>query len=296
MKNINLNIAGAVVHYDEFIKKLPILSLKNKNIHFTAYEGPNRCKWNGGRINRGITLTPEIIQRYNKFGVSLSLTFTNPTIDLSDEVGLDLLEQLHISGKKYNIKNKIVLLNEDLRKFLRENYDFTLIYSITGHPSNIVLSENTLKYYKELETKYDYIVPKFEHVFQKKFYEAVDTSKYELLINDTCKYACPYYKEHFEKIALQNSLSENPWSEFGHDACKKVEECWLPLEKFNPWDGSKKDRETHGENLGMNYTTEMIKKALKLGYSCFKLSGRENPTDFILFEIEKFCNDINGKG
>ena len=42
-----------------------------------------------------------------------------------------------------------------------------------------------IKYYKDLETKYDYIVPKFEVVFEPKFYENVDTSKYELLIKDT---------------------------------------------------------------------------------------------------------------
>ncbi len=290
---INLNIAGAVVHYDAFIKQIPIHKLTNKNIAFNVYEGPNLCQWNGGRINRNIKLTEEVIQRYNKFGITISLTFTNPTIDLSDQVGNELLQWLDESQKKYNVKNKIVLVNDELRKYLRDNYDFELIYSITGHPSNTKLTDDALARYKDLETKYDWIVPKFEVVFEPKFYENVDTSKYELLINDTCIYSCPKYYEHFKAIAEQNTISKNPWEELGHEHCFKVEECWLPKEKFNPDIGSEKNREKYGERLGMDFNRDMIKKAITLGYRSFKISGRENSTEYIMYEVQKFLNDIN---
>lgn len=290
---INLNLAGAVVHYDAFIKHLPVFKLKNKNININVYEGPNLCQWNGGRINRNIKLTQDIIQRYNKFGITISLTFTNPTIDLSDPIGNDLLKMLDESQKKYNVRNKIILINDDLRKYLRENYDFELIYSITGHPSDTKITDELLNRYKDLESKYDWVVPKFEVVFEPAFYNVVDTSKYELLINDTCIYSCPKYYEHFRAIAEQNTISKNPWQELGHDHCFKVEECWLPIEKFNPSIGSDKNRKKYGEKLGMDYTRDMIKKAIKLGYISFKISGRENSTEQIMIEIERFGNDIN---
>lgn len=291
---INLNVAGAVVHYDEFIKKLPILKLKNKNIHFNVYEGPNLCHWNGGRINRDIILTEEMIQRYNKFGITISLTFTNPIIDLNDEVGNDLLLMLNKSQEMYNIRNKIILVNEELRQYIREKYPkFELIYSITGHPSNTKITDELIDRYKDLETKYDWIVPKFEVVFEPEFYNMVDNSKYELLINDTCIYSCPHYYEHFKAIAEQNTISKNPWKELGHDHCFKVEECWLDW--FDPSMGCQKHKDKFGERMGMNYTRDMIKKAQTLGYKSFKISGRENTTDFILYEIETFCNDINEK-
>lgn len=276
MKNrpiINLNVAGAVVHYETLINNIPILNLMNKNIHFNVYEGPNLCQWNGGRINRDIVLTKEILERYNKFGISVSLTFTNPTINLNDKIGNNLLNMMQHSGEKYNIRNKIVLINEELRQHIRNNYDFELIYSITGHPSDVKITNQLIDRYNSLEEKFDYVVPKFEVVFEEQFYKNVNPSKYELLINDTCIYGCPYYFEHFQKIAEQNTISKNPWKELGHDNCFKVEECWLP--KFDPNIGSESNRKKYGEKLGMDYTKEMLIKALQIGYKSFKISGRE---------------------
>lgn len=293
MKKIKINIAGAVVHFESLIKELRILQLTNKNIQFTVYEGPNKCQWNGGRINRDIELTDEIIQKYNNAGISISLAFTNPEIDLTDQVGNELLQKLNYYGNLYNVKNKIVLVNEDLRKYLRENYDFELIYSITGHQSDVKITDNLINYYKELELKYDYIVPKFELVFQEDFYNNINVEQYELLINDTCKYACPFYYEHFKEIAKQNTLSKNPWKELGFDHCYKTEECWLP--KFDPSIGSEQDKEKHKDKLGMAYNREMMQNALKIGYNCFKLSGRENTSEHIVNDIKRYINDINEK-
>lgn len=288
---INLNIAGAVVHYEAFIKHIPIHKLKNKNIAFNVYEGPNLCQWNGGRINRDIKLTQDIIERYNKFGITISLTFTNPVIDLLDPVGNELLQWMDESQKKHNVRNKIVLVNDTLRQYLSDNYDFELIYSITGHPSKTKVTDELLARYKDLETKYDWIVPKFEVVFEPRFYESVNVQKYELLINDTCVYSCPHYFEHFQKIAEQNTISKNPWKELGHDHCFKVEECWLDW--FNPDEGCKKHKDKFGERMGMDFTRDMIKKSMNIGYKSFKISGRENSTDYIMYEVQKFLNDIN---
>ncbi len=289
---IHFNIAGAVVHYDMLTTKLPVLAVRNKNIAFTVYDGPNLCQWNGGRVNRDITLTEDMISRYNQFGIAVSITFTNPTIDLSDSTGNHILEMLDRSGRAHSVRNKIVLINDDLRRYIRDRYDFCLIYSITGHPSSVTITPAYLERYQALEEMYDYIVPKFEVVFEPEFYSNITPSKYELLINDTCLYGCPYYYEHFQKIALQNTMSRNPWAELGHDHCFKIEECWLP--KFNPDVGSDVDRRRYGERLGMDYTDTMMQQALNIGYRAFKISGRENPTSLILTEIHKYIRHING--
>lgn len=289
---MNLNIAGASVHYNTFIKELPVLKLLNKNIKFNVYEGPNLCQWNGGRINRDIQLTKEMIEKYNSFGISISLTFTNSIIDLNDKIGNELLQVLNESQEKYNIKNKIVLVNEDLRVYLKKHYNFELIYSITGHPSSVLLTKDMIQYYIDLENRYDFIVPKFEFVFEPEFYNAVNTSKYELLINDTCVYGCPYYYEHFKAIADQNTNSKDPWKELGYHHCFKTEECWLP--NFNPNVGSDKDKEKHGEKLGMDYNKEMLIKAKELDYNSFKISGRENTSEQIINEVKKFLKDMKG--
>lgn len=291
MKNqIKINIAGAVVHLESLLKELRILKLSHKNIQFTVYEGPNRCQWNGGRINRDIILTEEIIHKYNKAGISISLTFTNPEINLTDKIGNELLQKLNYSSTLYNIQNKIVLVNDDLRKYLRRNFNFELIYSITGHQSDVRITDELLEHYKDLESKYDYIVPKFELVFQEKFYRNVNTEKYELLINDTCKYACQFYHEHFKEIAKQNTVSTNPWNELGFEHCFKTEECWLP--KFNPDIGSIEDKEKYKEKLGMSYDKEMLHRALELGYTCFKLSGRENTSEQLINDVQRYVRDI----
>ena len=92
---MNLNIAGAVVHHDQLILKIPMMKLRNKDVDFTVYDGPNLCKWNGGRINRDITLTPRMVELYNKLGISIALTFSNPVIDLDDKIGNGLLQISH---------------------------------------------------------------------------------------------------------------------------------------------------------------------------------------------------------
>jgi hypothetical protein len=275
---INLNIGGAVAHYNTLSKELPILMLKNRGVNFTVYDGPNLCSWNGGRINRDIMLKPEMVDRYNRFGISVALTFSNPVIDLTDETGNDLLEMLNYYGYEYGVRNKVILVNENLRKYIRSVYDFELVYSVSGHDSDIVIDDNLISYYHNLELKYDYIVPKFELVFQPEFYEKIDVSKYELMINDTCVHGCEYWLEHFRLIAQQNELSENPWEEFGHSHCHKTEECWV--DGFDPNIKSKEEC--------MDYTPENIKKAKSLGYHSFKISGRENPVDVIISDVNMF--------
>ena len=112
----NFMIAGA---FSKF-KKLAIFFTKHKellkNNTFTVYDGINMCHWNGGRINEEIYWTQSQINYYYRNNISIALTFSNHIIDINDRVGNELLEKFHRKG------NKIILVNEELRKHIRTNY------------------------------------------------------------------------------------------------------------------------------------------------------------------------------
>jgi hypothetical protein len=278
---IKLNIAGAFTfNWQIFFMKTSL----HKKINISLYDGVNNCCWNGGRINRDIHIVSDDIVKYNKMGISVGMAFSNPEIDLNDEVGNQLLEWMDESQKKYNVKNSITLINEDFRRFLIQKYNFELKYSITGHDLNAFPKteeeiNGTKKYYRDLEEKYDIIIPKMEHAFGNY---TTDNSKYELMTNDTCKPNCEFYKEHFEAISLINIKNKNEDSAYDFDikAARDVEECWLP--RFNP------NKEIYGERFGMDFNKDMINSAIEKGFLRFKISGRENKFDDIRHDLEIF--------
>ena len=277
---MNITIAGAFTHniIDSLIK------LK-KHLKVTVYDGPNNCPWNGGRINRNIQIDIKDIEKYNKLDIRVALTFSNPNIDLTNEVGLSLLRDMHRSQLLHGVRNEIILINEDFREYLRLNWEFILKFSITGHDLEAypdeVLQKEYIKYYKDLEWKYDIIVPKMEHIFQEWFYKNVSVSKYEIMLNDTCRPNCQYYKQHFEEIARLNTIFQDQESayEYNNILAKSVEECWLP--NFDP------NNELTSCSTGMDLDQELLNKARKIGYGSFKISGRENEKEDMINEIFK---------
>lgn len=245
----------------------------------TVYDGI-LCRWSSGRIKRDVQLDPEKVRFFNRHGISVALTFANPVINIEDSVGLEALRILSDIGKEYNIKNNIILINKEFCTFLKKEYpDLTRTYSITGHPNSIEVTQESLQRYKTLEEHYDVIVPKFEMTFNEEFLSVVDVSKYEPIIDDTCIYGCPIFREHLFEMARINREYENPWEELGTTICTNIEECWIP--NFNPDIGSDKDRKKYGcQSLGMDIQTpEDLNKFFKVGYRHIKLTGRELPDD-----------------
>jgi len=269
---MNFVIAGAFSHFSDLSKYI----LKNKpqnKYNIVVYDGINLCKWNAGRINRNITYEEYQIHFYYSKNIGIALTFSNPVIDLNDEVGLQLLEKFHKHG------NYIILVNEKLRKFIRKFYPkYKLIFSITGLGNvNIPMQKSDLVMYQMLEEKYDYIVPRMEHVFDPMFLQ-LDQSKYEIMLNDTCIKDCPYYSDHFKSIAQANTAYENPWEDLPFDICFGIEECWLD---FDP------SVNKCGKD-GMDITIPQINELLQRGIKSFKIMGRELSNNEFQNEIHKY--------
>ena len=212
---INVKIGGAVQKYELIL----MWNLKHKDLikglQVTYYDMPNNCAWNGGRVNRTIDLTERMVTTYNKFKHGICLGFTNNVIlDVGDEVGNELLKMVTGENNPHKLHG-VVLCSETLRRYLRKNYpELILTYSITGHPTTDQL--NFEGYYKELEAKYDVIVPKYSHLPQViELLEAgkLNGSKYEILVNDNCNVTCQFYSEHFAQISHLNSSMKHPWEE-----------------------------------------------------------------------------------
>jgi hypothetical protein len=220
---ITVKIGGAVQKY----KNILMFNLKNKHLidglQMIYYDMPNSCVWNGGRINRNVELTQNIIDTFNQQKMGIDLGFTNQVIiDVGDETGNHLLELLYSNNP--NNLHGVILVSETLRRYLRKNFpNFKLTYSITGHPTTDQL--NFEGYYKELEEKYDIIVPKYSHldsIIPLMAEGKLDGSKYEILVNDNCNVTCQFYSEHFAQISFLNSTIDTPW-ESKHDLSYQVE-------------------------------------------------------------------------
>lgn len=259
---------------------------------FMVYDGI-LCNWSSGRIKRDYKLDPKKLAFFNKRGIGLALTFANPVIDINDPVGRNALDMLEEYSLKFNVKNGVILINEDLREVIVDKYpNLIKIYSITGHPNNIIVDEDQLNYYLDLEAKYDIIVPKFEMTFNQTFLEAIDVQKYEPIIDDTCVHGCPIFREHLFEMARINRTYANPWKELGEEKCRLLEECWIP--SFDPDVGSEKDRIKYGcHGLGMDiYLEEDLKKFFDVGYRHIKLTGRELPSKTFIENMKRNLTNI----
>jgi len=285
---MKIMIGGASAHY----KALIIYFVKNKkklaNINITVYDGISNCSWNGGRINRDLELSDSQINTYYSLNINIALTFSNYNININDKIGNQLLKKFHRTG------NSIILVNEELRKYIRKNYPkYKLIYSITGMGEvNIPMMASDIKLYKKLEQKYDLIVPRMEHIFDNRFLK-LSQDKYEIMLNDTCIYNCPYYKEHFKLIADQNK-NISPWKTNPKKSFE-VEECWL--KGFNPDIGDIQTIKKYGDNYGMDINSNQMKILINRGITSFKIIGRENLPEILLNDLNNYVEDIiiNGK-
>lgn len=280
---INVKIGGAVQKY----KNILMFNLKNKphieNLQMTYYDMPNDCVWNGGRVNRTIELTQNIVDTYNKQHHGICLGFTNSVIlDVGDEVGNHLLNM--VASNNPHKLHGVVLMSETLRRYIKKNFpDLVLTYSITGHPTTDQL--NFEGYYKELEEKYDVIVPKYSHldaILPLMEQGKLDGSKYEILVNDNCNVTCQFYSEHFAQISHMNSVIKTPW-DTEHDKSFQVE----VKPKTKP--GIVKTANCVQGDIANN----TLQKFYDVGVRHYKISGRDLDDEDFEFQLPKHLAEVN---
>lgn len=280
---INVKIGGAVQKYELIL----IWNVKNrdliKGLQPTYYDMPNNCAWNGGRINRTIELTDNIITTFNKLKYGFCLGFTNNVvIDVGDEVGNHLLKMVSGDNNPHKLHG-VVLQSETLRRYIRKNYpDLKLTYSITGHPTTDQL--NFEGYYKELEAKYDYIVPKYSHlVHVTELLKAgkLNPAKYEILINDNCNVTCQFYQEHWSQMSYINQTVHAPWEEIPEKAYQV--EIKPKTKAVITHEGN-----CMQDDVGLN----ILQQFYDLGVRHFKISGRDLEDVEFEYQLPKHLKEI----
>lgn len=256
--DIHLKISGGVAKYKEIIS-----NIRNTNIKISVYDMVNNCKWNGGRVNDNIVLTDDIATYYMNNNIDFYYGFSNNIIfNYNDKCATELLNK-NMYG--------VIIQNEGLRRFLRSNYPkYRLTFSITGHPTTDYLDFE--KYYKNLETLYDLIVPKnshLEYILPLIKEGTLDANKYEVMINGQCLGGCPFYNEHYNQMNALNNMydnakAENPSLSYLSDSLPMTDLYGMKVECNNCHDSIDK--------------LPVLQNYLDSGITHFKLSGRDLPS------------------
>lgn len=251
-----LSFGGAITQFDVFKKNLfGLKRLQRTGIKLTVFDGPNLCPWNGGRVNKEITLTEDMLNFYNKNDIGVNLTFSNNIIDTTNRIGNKLLDLI-----SHNSLNGVILSDDGLRKYIRTNYsEMELTYSFTS-------DTHTTDEYLEIEPLYDYLVPKIHLFFDEDFYTRVDLSKYELWVDEQC-IGCEKIVYHYNMISEINRTHRNPYITMGDEYCKMWNDCILP--DYNKC-------KTDGLDY---YNKDTIDKLIDIGYVNFKIPGRDFGSD-----------------
>jgi len=285
-KKMHWNIAGGFVKHEIIMDYFTKNNLFGRYGHISVYDGIENCVWNGGRLHSFVPYRKEVKEKYYGLGWSINLTFTNPIIDLNDEKGNYLLEEFHKEG------NSIILVNDDLRKYIKKSFPkYTLIHSITacGEVQGFPIRDEDLAFYKDKQDKFDVIIPRCDSTFDPRLKE-LDIDRLEILISDTCILNCPYFGDHFKKIAQHN--------ESGKDASKEqvegIGECWVPKDEFDR--KTKFEKRLMGDKYPFYLSFKQIQNLVKDGFTIFKMQGREAPEEEYRYDLGRFMRDYNEEG
>lgn len=256
-----INIAGAFSHFNE----LSIIILKYKLKDVYVYDSLGDHQWNGGRVNYlySAAFDPQKVQSWNRRGVGVFLTLSNRYIDYS----LEPVSELTVLNQ--NPLNGIISGNDEFTQYIKSHYsNLKVMRSVTSFDTLDIPDM------KPLEQLYDLICPRFEWVFNPNFYNNIDVTKYEIMLNDTCKYDCKLWAKHFDAINIANRDRVTDKA-----VLHKTQECWLS--SVNPNTGWKTDIEKYGDCLGMDLNATQVQKAREIGYRHWKISGRELAAEYV---------------
>lgn len=152
---------------------------------------PN-CIWNGGRaifggVNRPIMT--KTIEEYNKRGIAVRYTFTNPLLEekhMSDTFGNVCLEVAD------NGMNEVLVNTAVIEDYVRKNYPgFKLISSTTKCLRTFDLVRD------ELEKDYYLVVLDSALNKDERVFELEKRDRLELLVDHGCRLNCPNRERHY---------------------------------------------------------------------------------------------------
>ncbi len=196
LKQLNLQFLDLMYKHPEYFYD---------NIEIEAvYGNPHFCIWDGGRIFQNYNQAnkeeiEELIHLYNhKFNVPIRYIFTN-----------SILKEEHYYNRFCNLlmelgdnfPNEVVCADDNLMKYLKENYKN---YNFISSTTKCIIDKKKIK--EELNKK-DYFRVCLDYNLNKNFkflktFTPEEKEKTEFLINAICPPGCQHRKKHYYLNAI----------------------------------------------------------------------------------------------
>jgi collagenase-like PrtC family protease len=263
---INWNIAGG---FTEFLTLKNLIDALDEsevlaNHKFSVFDAPYNTIWQGGRLfsldKKTFEDQMKVINFYNNNNFGFNFVFTN---NLLTEDHLKDLLCLKFLDSCYNKLNGVIVNNDLLGKFIRQNYpQYKLILSMTSNKNSV----DDINFYKSAIDYYDLVVICPELNLNFDFLSQLNLDKIEILVNELCFPYCPYKIEHYTKISQCNLNRDITEKEYVNKFCHIKHG-----DKENP------------QNLRLN--PEQIKQLIDFGVKNFKIAGRGNGNHFVKQEL-----------
>lgn len=216
--------------------------------------------WNGGRAVFGIASKGDmqkIIDTYNKFGVPVRFTWTNP-----------LIEEKHVTDTYCNLimalanngKNEVLVNAPVLEKYLRENYpDFGYISSTTKR----LVTLDAIK--AELQRDFKLVVLDYDLNHDEQVLKELEpvADRIEILVDEICFPGCKKRSEHYaDEAKMQLNFEKGTAFPCPNRSTKpSFEEC------------QKRPAFISNEEIG---------SYIERGFTNFKIVGRGLPQEMVL--------------
>lgn len=280
-KLITWNLAGAFCKHSILMNYFKKNNLFDRYDHINVYDGIEHCKWNGGRINLKAPYSDEVRDTYLDLGWSINITFSNPNIDTSDPVGNFILEKMHQEG------NGIILVSDDLRRYIKKNFPkYKIYYSTTGCNSvKYPMSEANFSFYENVLDTHDFLIPRCDSNFDARLRE-LDLSRLELLVSDRCVMNCPKRQEHYSALADYNLKGVTP-----KDVLSMLGTCLIPEDEAAL--SHKLSRRILGDKYPFHLFPSQIKNLMDEGFRSFKVHGRDSEDAEYTSFLDRYLVDYN---
>lgn len=237
----------------------------------SIYGAPADCLWGGGRVGSGEANAREVLALMHEYGISARLTFSN-----------SLLRPEHLADRRCNAlcalfaqngENGVILHSELLLDELRAKFPSLYFVSST---TKVLTAFPDLR--KELERmEFRYVVPDFRlnHAFaQLETLPQELKDKVEFLCNECCFFGCCDRRACYEAVSRKN-LGEGG----------EEHRCQAP----DAQGGYRFSKAM--ENPGFISTEDIQRRYLPMGFSNFKIEGRELGSalvlEFLLYYLTK---------
>lgn len=241
--------------------------------------------WNGGRTMPGVcdkSFVKKVVREFNKLGIPLRFTFTNPMITeehLNDDFCNFVLRTAE------NGKNGVIVVSPILEQYIRDKYPG---YKITSSTCKRITDINNLN--SELDKNYDIVV--LDYDFNNKFdmlEKVQNKEKCEILVNACCIPGCKNRVEHYREIGLSqiaycDHLKKYPNKPFNpKDYNLKVSNLSCPSMDYDAVDVRSLSTHISPEDI--------LNKYVPMGFNQFKIEGRTanmfNLVEFYLYYMIK---------